>query len=277
MKNFIIILVILLTNVFSSSYAEEIKAGDVSIVTDDYTSSIRSKTLPQGIYRYRVSWQGIPAAEAVVTIKHVKNQSQASVYGHKFYDIEAFARTYSPINLIYDMQYLAKGPVSFKNFTSPVFESLQKENSRRKRTFVEVDAKNNFHSRRQFNSKPVEEYSFKPKNNMLTPLAASLLSRQLTWNVGTVRDFDVFNGKSRYLISLESIDEREIYVSGKKYKTWVISPQVWNLTNMAKNKKLKSAEVFINKYGDHELVRIVSKVFIGSVKVDLIEVKKINK
>jgi len=56
--------------------------------------------------------------------------------------------------------------------------------------------------------------SFDPDNMTLDPIGAAFLARALPWEVGQSRDLDVFNGKSRYFITLSAVEKTSIMFQG---------------------------------------------------------------
>jgi Protein of unknown function (DUF3108) len=213
-----------------------------------------------GVYRYTVSWEGIPAASATLTVDEV---------GQNF-KIVAAARTYSGIDLLYRLRYTAEGVIEGFSL-SPVRLTIDhQENSRTKNIKVEFSPSGEIHSTRmQRVGQPVEEIRFHSLNTTLDPIGAAFLARSLEWEVGDVRSFDVFNGKSRYLISLEAIGREVIEHGGVNRPTIVISPQVRNLTTKEPVQKLRQARMYISEDENRDMLRLVSSVFIGSVTTEL--------
>jgi hypothetical protein len=79
----------------------------------------------------------------------------------------------------------------------------------------------------------------------------------------------VFNGKSRYFISLTAAERTTIEYKGEPRKVIVITPQVRNLTTTAPKSKLRRAYIYVSDDEEREVLKIVSSVFIGSVTVEL--------
>lgn len=215
-----------------------------------------------GIYEYSVGWEGITAASCSLTVREDGSR----------YFITAAARTYSGVDLLYKLRYEARGLLKSDDLSSISLSIDHRENSRHKTIEMrfEPDA-NKISAVRQTgdiaaNQKYVE---FSPNNQTLDPIGAAFLARSLDWNVSDVRHFDVFNGKSRYFITLTAVDRRNIRFQGRERPTIVISPQVRNLTTTKPRSKLRQAFIFVSDDEDRDILRIESSVFIGSVSVDL--------
>lgn len=243
----------------SSAAEEEIKASEVQVKTPVYQPS-HDYDFPLGTYTYEVSWQGIPAAEATISIEREPG----------LYMAEATARTYSGIDIFYKLRYRAEGLVSEKNF-SPLRVTFEKKENRKDR-FTAISYLDNgeiLTVRENFDKDPNSENpdieQFNPNNFTLEPFSAALLARSLDWAPGVSRDFDTFNGKARYLITLDCVEKKVIEFNNEEREVFVVEPKVKNLTKPDANKKLRRAQIFVSTDKKREVLKIVSEVFIGSV------------
>ncbi len=246
-----------------NSAADDYIAPDLVKVTTPLYRPANAKYKPRpGVYEYSVGWEGITAASCSLTVREEKGR----------FLIEAAARTYSGVDLLYKLRYEARGVLDSDNLSSISLSIDHKENSRHKT--IEMKFEPNFgliKADRQTgdiaaNQKHVE---FTPNNQTLDPIAAAFLARSLDWKVGDSRDFDVFNGKSRYFITLTAVDHKVIKFRGQERTVFVISPRVRNLTTTKPRSKLREAFIFVTDDDERDILRIESSVFIGSVSVDL--------
>lgn len=253
---------ILVLSLFNFASAENLKAGDIKVSTPNY-SLAKSKFKPEfGTYRYSIGWKGIPAAEATIEVSPI-NRKEIS--------ITSLVKTYKAIDLFYKVRYEAGGILSQDTFEPKMMRIVQRENSRFKQSNVLFVNRNTIKAINLKNKNAPEEYVFHSKNLMLEPLSAAFKARGLDWPVGTVRDFDAFNGKSRYLISLRSEREDVIEFQGKKRRVWVLKPRVWNLVKTSHNKKIRDASIYLTQDSSREILKLESQVFIGSVFAELEE------
>jgi hypothetical protein len=111
--------------------------------------------------------------------------------------------------------------------------------------------------------------SFESDNFTLDPIGAAFLARSLPWEVGQSRDLDVFNGKSRYFITLSAVEKTTIIHRGETRNVIVITPRVRNLSTTKPRSKLREAFMYVTDDDQHEVLKIVSSVFIGSVTTEL--------
>lgn len=213
-----------------------------------------------GTYTYDVNWEGIPAAELVSTVEQEGD----------YYKITVKARTYRAIDLFYKLRYNAEGIISADNYSPLKTVIDHRENSRHRFTELSFDEKGQVEAVRiDLRKGEVKTINFDPENHMLDPFAAAFLARSVNWEQGMRRDFDTFNGKSRYLISLLAEEKVKLEVDGVERDVWVISPKVYNLISPEQSKKLKEAKIYLTADKNRDILKIVSSVFIGSVYTEL--------
>jgi len=261
-------------------YALVIQIGIV--LADDYISPELVKiTTPQykpeatgfaprlGVYEYSVGWEGINAASCSVTIDRRGDT----------YVVDAAARTYSGVDLLYKLRYEAIGTISARDLTSINLSIDHQENSRRKN--IEIDFSPQLRTINAVRSKGTADpdkktLSFVTDNFTLDPIAATFLARSLVWKIGDTRHFDVFNGKSRYFISLTAKERSTIRYKGESRPVIVITPQVRNLTTTKPRSKLRQAFIYVSDDAYREVLRIESAVFIGRVITELESFKPLS-
>lgn len=236
-----------------------IPPDEVQITTPIYKPEPHSFEFPEGTYNYEVSWGGIPAADATISIHEEGNT----------YKIVATARTYSGIDIFYKLRYRAEGLISLLDLTPIKAIVDHRENSRYKSTEITFDNSGVIHSVFEKKGSDPEIREFNPRNFTLDPFSASFLARSLEWAPGVSRQFDAYNGKTRYLITLTCTDQIPMKINGEERQVWVISPKVENLTSPKRNGKLRTAKMYVTADRSRELLKIVSEVFIGSVTTKL--------
>jgi hypothetical protein len=215
-----------------------------------------------GTYTYSVNWEGIPAASCSATVRRVNGKLL----------VETTARTYSGIDLLYKLRYAANVALDGQDFTPSRLEIDHRENSQIKSFEIDFNQETGeIRSARGRGPDDTEKktLSFTPRNFTLDPIAAVLIARSLDWKVGDSRTFDVFNGKSRYFITLTAVEKTEIEQGGKRRSVFAIVPRVRNLTATKAVDKLREAKIYVSADERRDILRIVSSVFIGSITTEL--------
>ena len=234
----------------------------VRITTPKYHPEDSNFNPRLGSYEYSVGWEGINAASCTLKIARQGDT----------YVVDAAARTYSGVDLLYKLRYEAVGVISAKDLTSINLDIDHRENSRQKKISIDFTPNlKNIHAVRSKgeNDPDKKVLSFTTDNFTLDPIAAVFLARSLKWKVGDSKQFDVFNGKSRYIISLTAIERKSIYYQGEQRPVIVITPQVRNLTTTKPRSKLRQAFIYVSDDESRDVLRIESSVFIGRVITEL--------
>jgi hypothetical protein len=221
----------------------------VKVTTPHYKAAIDSFKPRLGVYEYTVGWQGIPAASCTLTVKESNGR----------YYVDAAARTYSGVDLLYRLRYDAKATLESSDLRPVSLVINHDENSRHKNIDIQFPASAGPITAvrsKSPNDPDKKLVQFEPENFTLDPIGAAFLARSLPWEVGQSRDFDVFNGKSRYFITLSAVERTTISYHG-------------NLTTTKPRAKLREAFIYVTDDEDREVLKIVSSVFIGAVTTEL--------
>ena len=239
--------------------AEEVAPEDVVISTPVYHPQYTKIDYPLGTYNYTVSWQGIPAADATITV------GQEGL----FYNVKASAKTYSGIDLFYKLRFAVAGTISTIDFLPVKTTIRHQENSKVKTTAIDYLENGDISAIRMQQGKNTKSITFDPRNFTLEPISAGFLARGVDWEVGKQISLDTFNGKSRYLIELTCTDKKKVVVNDVEREVWVINPKVKKLTMPDENSKLHQASIYLTADKEREVLQIDSDVFIGTVRTEL--------
>lgn len=236
--------------------------------TPRYLPASDNFDLREGTYTYVISWQGIPAAEASVSIS-AQSPAGGAIVGSQILVVST-AKTYSPIALLYKLRFRAETLMNRATFVPDVYSVHQRENSRQKDLRVSFGDDGKISAIRvQRDKREVKRVRFVSHNDTLDPVSAVLLARSQQWRVGESRTFDVFNGKSRYLIHLTAVKRTEVQAEGGVRPAIMIVPKLQNLINPSQAKKLREARIYISDDRLREVLLIESEVFVGTVKTRL--------
>lgn len=239
--------------------ADDISPELVQISTPIYKPDLSNFDPALGTYTYSISWQGISAAEAKLSV------AQDELH----YLIQADARTNGFVDIFYKLRYRAHGLLSSFDFLPVRTVIDQSENSRVKQIVIDFEADGSIRSERTQAGKEPQILNFKSNNFTLDPFSAAFLARSLSWKEHETKEFDTFNGKTRYLIKLTAVDRTTFKINGQETPVWVISPEVKNLTSTKPSNKLRSALIYVTDDKYRDILQITSEVFIGSVKTRL--------
>jgi hypothetical protein len=238
--------------------AKKIPPDQVKITTPVYSPELPGFTPRMGKYTYTVSWQGIPAG----TVELNLNRNGAD------FQINAIARSAKAIDYVYKLRYRTEAFISSQTLMPRRSVSTTNENSRKKKIELEflpngeiLSVYTNHHGKRK-------TLQFNPENFTLEPFSTAFLALSMDWKIGDKRQFDIYNGRNRYLLELTAVDQTDININGKTRKTIVISPNITKLTD-AETKKLRNARIYISADNSREILKISSDLFFGTVDTDM--------
>lgn len=244
-------------------FAGSIPADQVRISTPVYGPADSFNPL-LGRYSYAVSWNGIAAASIELELNRSGDE----------YAIRASARTSKEVDLVYKLRYTSETVLAADTFKPKQSFSIDTTNSQKKITRLEFLPGGEIISIRRNQRGIVKTMKFNPDNFTLDPYSAGFLALSQEWKVGERRRFDVFNGKSRYLIEFSAVEKTKLTVNGKVRPAIVIVPTVKKLTasdDDAKDKKLREARIYISADRSREILKISSSLLFGSVEAEMVD------
>jgi hypothetical protein len=211
---------------------------------------------------YQARWNGLLVATAEV------QGTPVSVEGKRFYRVEVQAKTMSMIDYLWRMRDTITSTFDAKTLQPHRFVFLQRENRRNTDTTAVFDQdKNRWSVQRQRGSK-VARFDF-PSSGTLDPITAVYILRSIDIKVGDRFQFDLFGGKSRYLLTLDVVGRENITINSGSVDAYKIVPRLRNITNEGYAERMREATVWVSADERRIPLRIVSKVFIGSVYMEI--------
>lgn len=252
----------------SPVYAD-ISPDAVEVTTPVYTPEPGTFDPRFGKYKYKVSWQGIPAGDLTLDLR--QNQGD--------YRIQARARTNRFVDLFYKVRFNTEALVATDTL-HPKNSVYKRKDNRSEKTKIEFLPGGEISSVHVDRHGDIEKYLFKPNNFTLDPFSAVFLALSLDWKVGDTRRFDTFTGTNRYLIELTAIEKTSINVGGSNREVIVISPNVTDLTEedsaSGQDEKLREVKIYISTDTSREILRIDSDVFVGTVNTRIVSFNSHN-
>jgi hypothetical protein len=113
--------------------------------------------------------------------------------------------------------------------------------------------------------KKTEIRKLNTENFTLDPVSAVFIVRSLDWEKGVSRVFDVFDGKSRHLITITCAGKQKKDVLGETRETWVLVPTVKNITRGEDSSEVGAIKVYLSTDKAKELLIIEGDVMVGKI------------
>lgn len=244
--------------------ADYIAPGEVKVKTAAYQP--RWTSFAEGTYHYQISWQGIKVAEAQVDVGNQEADSQSDAY-----HVTATAKTAELISIFYKLRHKSESMFDAATLRPRRYYSWQKENSTEKTREINFQSTGEISTKGVKNGQIEDAVTFHSDNLTLDPIAAAFVARSLPLMPGETLSFDVFNGKHRYLIAFNVGPREKIKINDREYEAYKVTPKVQKLTDSEGEKRLKWATIWVSADDDREVLKLESRVLIGSVSAKLVK------
>lgn len=221
---------------------------------------------PAQTLRYRVAWNGLPAARATVDIRPERLEGRAA------YTVETTARTNSFIDLFYPFRGTAR--VNFLARQHTPLQFVYDREIRGERELTTVDFRPD---EQRVRSLHVKNGATKKRLDiagldLLDPITAVFKARSGSREPGTRADLEIFTGESRYRVELTVAGRDQVEVPAGKFPALRVTPKVWKIRGdeQPPDPRLHGATIWVTDDEDRVLLRIRSEIFVGAVTLDLL-------
>jgi uncharacterized protein DUF3108 len=213
--------------------------------------------------RYRISWNGIPAANATVMLVEPAGADSAVTR------LRIEARTNRFVDLFWSLRAESWSEVDAAALRPRVFVYDRRINGRPEVTRVEAGSDGVLTGRY---ARP-GRYELIEVNDpaALDPIAAVLRARRELPPVGATASYPVFTGEARYRIDLYRRGMETIDVPAGRFVAARLEPSVWRSDRQGRDTRVRSLTVWVTDAAPHTLLRVRSEVFIGALYLDLVE------
>ena len=212
---------------------------------------------------YKASWNGVPVATAKV------QTSPVWIGGDKFYRVQVEAKTSKMLDLIWRMRDTISSTFEAKSLVPSRFVFNQRENRKVTDTEAVYDRANRKWIVSRQRGKKLRNFEFDSPNT-LDPITAVYLARSLDLRVGEKLYFNVFGGRSRYLLELEVEGKEKIELDSGKHEAFKLVPRITNVTKDGYAGRVREATVWVSADEKRTPLLLASKVFIGTVYIELV-------
>ncbi|HMO17935.1 MAG TPA: DUF3108 domain-containing protein [Oligoflexia bacterium] len=265
MKNPFILSMLIIGSVFFPlfSSADYIDPSTVNVSTESYKPSFTD--FAEGTYQYDIKWQGLQVANGIVQVESAVKES------NKMYAVEAKANTSKLIDVLYKLRHTSGSEFDGETLRPIKFHSVQTENSKSKKTDIYFREDGHISSVSMKNGKVENRHEFASSNLTLDPISAAFLARSIPVNVGSTAEFDVFNGKNRFLISfrVDSLEKVVLPGSDVAKDAFKVIPSVKKLTDTEGETRFRKAEIWISADEKRDVLKVESEVLVGKVSAFL--------
>jgi hypothetical protein len=214
---------------------------------------------------YRLSWNGIPAADATVEVRRDPGAED-------LYAVESTARTNIVVDLLYKLRAYAGSRFSTAPEPTPFWFRFDRFINDERQTTDVAFARSppRATGTHQRTDRPTRVVNVEDAQ-VLDPVTAIFHALSQPIAVGEMLRYDLFTGESRYAVELNVRSEEMLAIAGGTYRTWRVEPRVWKVsTGREPERRLHNAMVWVSQEPVRTILRVRSEVFIGAVHCDLV-------
>jgi hypothetical protein len=253
------------------------------VLVNETPSLARMLALPQGVeipvyqpgniplsdgerLAFRAYWMGIPAGQAIV-------ESGADPARPGWLRAEAWLRTSRVADVFYKMRdYVREDFVASPLMAGDMY-IRQHDNRRLYEYNVSFD-----HSARtvravEHNRRGTKQRIFKA-DNPWGPLSGSTVALSLPLETGRTYTFDVFVGRSRFVLSFKVMRRERLLTPIGEVEALRLHPSVVYLSNGRLAQVMQGTTVWISDDARRLPLRLETQAYFGTVRVDLVEVRE---
>ncbi len=226
--------------------------------------------VPEGsdVYRYRVSWNGIPAALATIALSDDPLPEAGVTH------VVAEIRTNRFVDLFWSLRASARADVDAVTLRSQRFVFERRVRGRPERTDVEAEPDGTLTGRY---ARPGRYRLIEVSDpEVLDPIGAILQARRDLPVDGQPIAYDVFTGEGRFRVGLRRTGTEEIQVGAGRFAAVRIEPTIWKIEmgRVKLDERVRHLTLWVTESTPHIPLRVRSEVFIGAVYCDLVEMAR---
>jgi hypothetical protein len=214
-------------------------------------------------YQYRIAWNGIPAADATITVVQEDGLEPATTR------IRAHMRTNSFVDVFWSLRAESWAEFDADTLHLHHFEYDRRIDGRPEATRVEFEDDGMLTGRYV---RPGRYHVIEINEpGVLDPMAAILRARRQLPAVGEAAVYEVFTGEARYRIELRRRPSETVVVPVGRFTAARLEPTIWKAERNQPDKRVRRVTLWVTDSAPHTLLRVRSEVFIGAVYADLMD------
>jgi hypothetical protein len=245
------ILVLLFWSCTGQSFALESEAGKPPFQTGERLT-------------FQIRWGFIPAGEAILEV------SQDTVDNHDVHHFILTVKTFPVIDIFYKFRERVDSFTDMTLSKTLLYKKVQSSNHARD---IRVDFDWQI-SKAQYSNfgTPIEPIDLQP--GTLDPLAALYYIRQQITGPDFELERPVTDGKEVVMGKVHYVARETISINGKKYDTIKLEPEMKGVKGVFEKSKNAKMYIWLTNDARKLLVKLKSKVVVGSFTAELVEDRK---
>ncbi|MDP2647416.1 MAG: DUF3108 domain-containing protein [Desulfobacterales bacterium] len=205
---------------------------------------------------YTLKWELIPVGSAVLEVAPVKKINRVDVF-----HFIMTARTNSFADIFYKVRDRVDAYTDLEMASSVFYKKKQREGSHRRDVLIEFDRSKNEAHYTNFNKKE-KPISIPP--GTFDPLSAFYYLRRLDLKDNLTIELPVTDGKKLVVGKAVIVKREKLTLPGGVYDTFLVEPDIKDLGGVFQKSKNAKIQLWVSADPRHLLVKIKSRVIVGS-------------
>jgi hypothetical protein len=222
----------------------------------------RATSEQPGRLEYRVAWNEIPAASGVVSI------ARGEIAGRETLVVEASGSTNAFVSMFWSFRGNLQTTMLADQLLPRHFDYRRDINGKPHATTIDFDDAGAHGVYEHGGSRREADLG----SDVVDPVTAVFRARGSKAGPGDALWYDVWTGEVRYLVRLDITASEPIEVPAGRFAALKVVPHLWRIEGRpAPDTRLRRATIWVTDDEQHVPLLIRSKVFVGSVTVELVD------
>ncbi len=213
---------------------------------------------------YRVSWIGIPAAEASIILRGEAGDPRT-------WSGEASISTSRLVDVFYRMRANMREEFDGNSLAPRDIHMTQRENQRTNEYRISFDRQAGLVTSVRRNKKGSDTARFVAGDPM-GPISGTIMALSQPLTIGQKLIFDVFGGRNRYVIEFAVVRRERIQTAIGAIDAIRVVPRLVYVSDEDSRRKARETTIWISADDRRLPLRIEAAAFIGKLRIDLIRV-----
>ncbi len=218
---------------------------------------------------YQASWNGIPVASAKI------QTSPVWMEGKKFYQVKIRAKSWKVLDLFWKMRASIEATFDATTFLPNRYVLFQRENRSWTEVRASFDRETKKWSIQRQKGKTIKQYEITSPDTF-DPVTAFYLLRSLDFKTGDHRELTILGDYNLFRLTLQVVGQEGIETKLGHFNAYRIDAQLFKQDDAItdgtpEHGEVRQATIWISSDKNRLFLRASSKVWIGSVYLELLD------
>ena len=226
--------------------------------------------IPQGKYRFKFTWNGIPSAECEVVVRMRMED------GAPHYLFEATARTSAFVDIFWRFRASVAALVEALDGRARNVRTTEQENTRYKETETIFDYELGEAHYTRWKKGRIKQKTIDLGSGVIDLASLGMMLCRRPLEVGDSDGFTVLFKDDTYALEYEVTSRGRISATGREYDALRIEPTFHKISEKKRPPKIRQMTVWLSDPEPHFPLKMRSRTFIGHVTGELVKISPLE-